>query len=278
MPAEERADSRKFSLSKGVEPLPGYRLARRLGAGGFGEVWKAEGPGGVEVALKFVSLRDAQGAVEIRAFDTIKAIRHPNLLSVFGAWEVDRSLIIGMELADGSLMDRLALARAEGLRGIPPAELLELMADAAKGIDHLNGWSHARDGRPGAGVQHRDIKPHNILTVGGGVKVADFGLARLLEGSVTGHTGHLTPAYAAPEFFERRTSDRSDQYSLAVTYCQLRGDALPFTGSAAEIMGGHLYRTPDLGMLPPPSEMPSPGRWRRPPRIDGPTAGASSRP
>ena len=88
--------------------------------------------------------------------------------------------------------------------------------------------------------------------MGGGVKVADFGLARLLEHSVTGHTGSMTIAYAAPEFFRQETSDRSDQYSLAVTYCILRGGRLPFSGNHEQIMAGHVFRPPDLGMLPEP--------------------------
>ena len=50
----------------------------------------------------------------------------------------------------------------------------------------------------------------------------------------------MTPAYAAPEFFKKQTSSQSDQYSLAVTYCHLRGGRLPFTGGMAEVMAGHL--------------------------------------
>jgi serine/threonine protein kinase len=60
----------------------------------------------------------------------------------------------------------------------------------------------------------------------------------------------MTPHYAAPEFFDGRTTDSSDQYSLAVTYCKLRGGKLPFDGSPHEVMKGHLYQDPDLSMLP----------------------------
>jgi tetratricopeptide (TPR) repeat protein len=61
----------------------------------------------------------------------------------------------------------------------------------------------------------------------------------------------MTFAYAAPEFFRGETSGRSDQYSLAVTYCHLRGGRLPFHGNDAQLMAGHLGQPPDLTMLPP---------------------------
>jgi formylglycine-generating enzyme required for sulfatase activity len=86
--------------------------------------------------------------------------------------------------------------------------------------------------------------------VGGSVKVADFGLAKLLEHSRATATGAMTPAYAAPEFLNKEVSAHSDQYSLAASYCQLRGGRLPFTGDTSQILTGHLLHPPDLTMLP----------------------------
>ncbi|WP_435005915.1 protein kinase domain-containing protein [Tundrisphaera lichenicola] len=237
-------------LRSGSEPVEGYRLIERLGRGGFGEVWKATGPGGFQVALKFVSLVDSVGPVEIRALDIIKDIRHPHLLATFGSWEVDGRLVIAMELADRTLLDRFREAVGQGFPGIPAPEIFEHFLDASKALDFLNEPRHPSGASEALGIQHRDVKPQNLLLVGGSVKVADFGLARVLEHSETGHTGSLTPSYAAPEFFDRKTSSQSDQYSLAVSYCQLRGGRLPFHGNPAEVMAGHMLRDPDLSMVP----------------------------
>src|SRR5262249_15479001 len=144
------------------------------------------------------------------------------------------------ELADTSLLGRLKETQGQGRSGLPRDELLEYLREAAKGLDHLHKHH----------VQHRDIKPHNLLLVGDSVKVADFGLAKLLEHSVTSNTGAMTMAYAAPECFNGQTSRHSDQYSLAVTYCQLRGGELPFTGTPQQLTIGHIMHAPDLSMLP----------------------------
>lgn len=239
-------------LRPGAVPIEGYTLIERLGRGGFGEVWKATGPGGFHVALKFVALDGNVGTVELRALEVIKHIRHPNLLGSFGSWQVGDRLIIAMELADRTLLDRFRDAAGQGFPGIPAPEIFEHFIDAAKALDFLNEPRHPSGGSGPQGIQHRDVKPQNLLLVGGSVKVADFGLARVLENSQTGHTGSMTPSYAPPEFFDRKTSSQSDQYSLAVTYCQLRGGRLPFEGNPAAVMSGHLMREPDLSMIPEP--------------------------
>jgi hypothetical protein len=228
-------------LAPGMELVPGYRLVRQLGRGGFGEVWQANAPDGTPVALKVVPWADHAAVLEWRALDTLKEVRHENVLVTLGAWRTDSFLVIAMELAEKTLLDRWQEAHQQGSEGIPAEELLDYFHQAAQGIDHLNA----------IGVQHRDVKPQNLLLVDGRVKVADFGLARVLAHSVTGHTGSLTLAYAAPEFFDGQTTRYSDQYSLAVSYCQLRGGRLPFTGSAAQMVAAHLHRPPDLSMLPP---------------------------
>lgn len=234
----------------GSEPLPGYRLVERLGRGGFGEVWKAIAPGGFSVALKLVPLHEKVGATELHSLEIVKGLRHPNLLMAFGAWQREGMLIVAMELADRTLWDRYQEARNGGAPGIPHQELLEYLREAAKGIDYLNEPHHVLAGKERVSIQHRDIKPQNILLVGSGVKVADFGLVRLLEHALTSHSGSMTPAYAAPEFLRGQTASQSDQYCLAVTYCEVRGGRLPFAGTHAQIMHGHLMEPPDLTMLP----------------------------
>ena len=244
------ADPKFPALRKDFEPIPGFRLIRRRGRGGFGEVWEAEASGGIHVALKFVHFSPRAQAAELRALKCLRSLHHPNLLANFGSWEVAGTLIVGMELADGSLWDRYVEAANQGLRGIPRAELLGYMADASAGVDYLNEPRHTVDGRGGMGIQHRDLKPPNILLFGGGAKVADLGMARAMEGEHAGHTGIWTFPYAAPEFFRGLTTRQSDQYGLAVTYCQLRCGRLPFDGNAATVTAGHLYGQPDLEGIP----------------------------
>jgi serine/threonine protein kinase len=239
-------------LAEGQMPVDGYALEERLGRGGFGEVWRAQGPGGFKVAMKFIVLEGRSGRLEKRSLELMKQIQHPHLLAMFGAWEKDGTLIIAMELGRCTLLQRLNEAVRQGWLGIPPTELLEYMRDAARGIDYLNEPVHKLGDGPPQGIQHRDIKPQNLLLVGSGLKVADFGLARLLEQSVMEVSNSMTPAYAAPEQFNNQASRWSDQYSLAITYCHLRANALPFAGNAHQIVAGHLTQPPNLTMLPDP--------------------------
>jgi serine/threonine protein kinase len=227
-------------LQPGARPLPDYELVRKLGEGGFGEVWQARAPGGLDIAMKFIQMVGRTSDVELRSLEMMKSIRHPNLVGLFGAWRRANLLILAMELCDRTLHDRLREAREQNLPGIPLKELLNYMRDAARGLDAL----HAK------AVQHRDVKPMNLLLMQDGVKVADFGLAKVLDQTAASHSGALTLAFAAPEFFKGETHQHSDQYSLAATYYYLRFGHLLFGGDSHQMIYGHLHEQPDLSQLP----------------------------
>jgi serine/threonine protein kinase len=224
--------------------LPGYTLSRRLGAGGYGEVWLAHAPGGLTKAVKFIfgSYNDKRAEHELRALQKVKEVRHPFLLSLERIEVVDGRLVIVTELADASLKDRFDECVKQGLPGIPRAELLGYMRDAADALDFLS---------KGHSLQHLDVKPENLLMLAGHVKVADFGLVKDVGKSQASLVGGLTPLYSAPEVFQGAPSTFSDQYSLAVLYQEMLTGILPFSGAtAAELTMQHLHEEPDLTPLP----------------------------
>jgi hypothetical protein len=147
-----------------------------------------------------------------------------------------------MDLADGSLRDRLKACRKAGVPGIPPQELLGYLGEAAEALDYL----HA------SGVLHRDIKPDNILLFQGHARLADFGLARMLEATTLQHaTLAGTPAYMAPEVWRGLVNEHSDQYSLAASYVELRLSRGLFPqGNLVQLMQDHAEHQPDLAPLP----------------------------
>jgi hypothetical protein len=227
-----------------------YRPLKKLGKGSFGEIWRAEAPGGVEVAIKIIygSIAREESRREREALELIKHLRHVYLLPVHAFWQMEDRLLIAMELADGSLRDRFEQCRQKGDRCLPLVELLGYFREAAEALDYLHG-KH---------VLHRDIKPENILLLEGHAKLADFGMARVLEEGqrMVSSSGCGTPAYTAPEvFWKGQVGAWSDQYSLAAAYVELRlGRPLFPTKNWYNLMHDHLQRSPDLVPLLEPEQ------------------------
>ncbi|MEM0927373.1 MAG: tubulin-like doman-containing protein, partial [Planctomycetota bacterium] len=120
---------------------------------------------------------------------------------------------------------------------------MQHMRDAADALDYLHQLYR---------LQHLDIKPANLLIVGGRVKVADFGLLKDLGDVECSLVGGLTPIYAPPEVFDGKPSLHSDQYSLAVMYQELLTSTRPFAGrTIAQLATQHVHNAPNLKPLPP---------------------------
>jgi serine/threonine protein kinase len=233
-----------FRATEGAEPFPGYTLVKRLGTGGFGEVWHAIAPGGLAKAIKIIygGISDARAEQELLALARIREVRHPFLLSLDRFETLDDQVMIVMELAEGSLLDRFEKCREAGLEGIPRDELLGYLRDAADALDYMNDQHD---------LQHADIKPQNLLLLGGRIKVADFGLVKNLQGTSASVAGGATPIYAAPEVFDGKVSRSSDQYSLAIVYQEMLTGHRPFPGkSALQLAHQHINCAPFLDPLP----------------------------
>ncbi len=230
--------------SRSAEPIPGYVLRDRIGAGGYGEVWSCEAPGGLIKAIKFIyGFHDEDRATrELKALNRVKGVRHPFLLSLERIEIASGQLVIVTELAEASLKDIFDRYVKDGKPGIPRAELLGYLHDTADALDYMNE-QHM--------LQHLDVKPENLLVLGGRIKVADFGLVKDLHESQCSLMGGLTPIYAPPEVFDARPSRRSDQYSLAIVYQEMLTGLLPFPGkTAAQLAAQHLNARPLLSTLP----------------------------
>jgi serine/threonine-protein kinase len=215
-----------------------YRDPVPIGIGGMGEVYRArDAELGREVAVKVLAeaLADQQEFRRRFRREAVSAARiaHPNVATVYDVGEhAGRPHLVMEYLPGGALADRIA--------GRPAPE------DAIRWIEQTAG---ALDAAHARGVIHRDIKPANLLLdASGNVKVADFGIARVLEGTggstvtaagtVLGTTGYLAPEQARAEPATRAT----DVYSLTAVAYELLTGRRPFGGrSMAAEMAAHLY-------------------------------------
>lgn len=219
----------------------GYKMIKAFDRGGFGEIWRAEARGGIPAVVKIVTkpIDHADAQRELKSLELIKTLRHHFLMTVNAFWTSEDRLLIAMNLADGNLRGRLRQCRREGQKGIPPLELLNYMLESAEALDYLHDSQ----------IQHRDVKPENILLVDNHVRVADFGLAyryQLDRLMTSGLAGSLP--YMSPEACEGKVGAQSDQYSLAVTYVVLRLDRNPYgkPESLRDWLRAHCDNEPDL--------------------------------
>jgi serine/threonine protein kinase len=241
------ASTSRFQLTRDLHP--GYKLRRLRGRGGFGEVWEADNERGGVVALKFLPCPKGQGAAqELRSIQVVQGLAHPHLTRIDRVWCAGGYVVVAMELADGSLADLLEVYQAEVGTPLPPSHVLPLLAQAAAALDYLNNQQHLISGQ-WLSVQHCDVTPANLLLFGQTIKLSDFGLTTTLAGRDKVHCRAGTPAFAAPEIFEGRLTQRSDQYGLAMCYCQLRGGRLPFADEPSNFQVPHGRGAPQLDML-----------------------------
>src|SRR4051794_27111444 len=169
-----------------MERISHYRLVARLGKGAMGEVWRAVDERlGRPVALKLLPVARASEqkmqARLLREAQAASALNHPGIVTVHDVGSWHGQIFMVMELVDGEPLSELAR------RGIPPAEALRLVADAAEAL----ATAHERE------ILHRDIKGDNLMrTRDGRIKVLDFGLAKLLaQPAASGDSPTSSPSH-----------------------------------------------------------------------------------
>jgi hypothetical protein len=189
-----------------------YRLERRLGRGGFAEVWKArDAVEKRDLALK-ITHRDGveefgRDAIELEA-RIASRLRHPNIATARNADWIDGRFIIATDLAESNLADCKRIRRSSRLA-------LQVVRDVAAGLS----FAHQNK------ILHRDVKPENILIYADGrAALADFGASKFAKGAGQTFTEAGTLGYMAPEQAYGRPRYSSDVFSLGlIAYEQLTG-------------------------------------------------------
>jgi formylglycine-generating enzyme required for sulfatase activity len=215
------------------QDLSHYRLEDEIGRGGMGVVYRAVDLRlGRQVAVKLLPPDATADPGRRRRFiqeaRAASSLNHPHIVTIYEVDEHDGTTFIGMELVDGTALDRRLAAGP-----LPIEEALAYATQIASALEAAHG----------AGIIHRDIKPANLMiTADGRVKVLDFGLAKLIERPATEATvsantrpGAIvgTVAYMAPEQAQGRIVDaRTDLFSLGAVLYEMLAGRRPFTGTS----------------------------------------------
>ncbi len=212
-----------------------YRVESRLGGGGMGVVYRAQDDQlGRAIALKFLQPHLVSDTVATERFRlearTVAALEHPNICTVHEIGQTDDGLLyIAMPLYQGETVQD-ALANGP----LPVAQAVSITVQVLRGL----AKAHER------GIVHRDIKPSNVLlTADGLVKLLDFGIAKLVDitltGSVAGPIGTL--AYMSPEQALGKPLDaRTDLWSVGVMLYEMLTGQRPYLNGFAAAMTGDL--------------------------------------
>jgi eukaryotic-like serine/threonine-protein kinase len=223
------------SAGVGTVVLSRYRLLERLGAGGFGVVWRAQDELlGREVALKRIPLPDGDSERASREALAAARLAHPAIVALYEACPAPDAFYLISELVRGATLAQLIAARE-----LDDKRVLRIGIALADALAH----AHAR------GVIHRDVKPHNVLVPAARAgeppyargaapiaKLTDFGGACLAGDDVLTRTGDVlgTLAYMAPEQSDGGTVDEAaDLYSLALITYEAFSGTNPVRGPTA---------------------------------------------
>ena len=223
-----------------------YRVESLIATGGMATVYLGTDTRlDRTVALKIMHAELANDEDFVRRFvgeaRSVARLSHPNVVGVYDQGADGRTLYLAMEYVPGRNLRDLLNERGR----LRPAQALDVMEGLLAGL----GAAHA------AGLVHRDIKPENVLlTTNGAVKVADFGLARMLAARSHTKTGLLigTAAYLAPEQVSRGTADaRTDVYAAGILLFEMLTGVQPHTADTPlAVAYKHVNE-----VVPPPSQV-----------------------
>ena len=202
------------------DQIGSYFLIQKIGRGAFGEVWLAEEKTAIsthKVALKLPNEDDIDLEAirqEASVWESVKG--HPNILPIIKADNIDGQIYIASEYApDGSLKEWL---KNHGGKAPTTETAVKMIQGILSGLGHL----HTK------GVIHRDLKPENILLQSDTPRIADFGIARLMQATSNSTQATGTPAYMAPECFYAVRSVQTDIWAVGIIFHLLLTGKLPF--------------------------------------------------